>query len=451
MQMASISRWTLAYFGCALFALVAGLGLMVAGFGFPTDAIASPRTLITVHLFAIGWLTLLMFGALFQFLPVLVGRELVGARWTPVALVLIVGGLLLLLAGFAGLDGVEGLAAELLPFGGLVLIAGFSVAAGVLIATLLRADSVPLPAGFVAVALMSVLATALMGETLAGALAGLIGGAFSVAVVTHGVALHAGLGLGGWLTLAAMGVSYRLVSMFLIAPERRGLLPRAVFGFALVTLAALCVAVGLLLAINGSSVEVLLVAGAAGLVTVGCYLGDVVILYRSRRRKAVELHMQSAAAAFGMLALGAVLLAFAIWDGREAAMGAAVYVLALGWLGGLGLAMLYKIVAFLTWLECFAPVMGRLPTPRVQDLVAEGRARLGFLAYFSAVGAVAMALLAEWPEVARAGLGLQLLAVLFLIGQFYRARLLADLPAQWQDQARPRLFLPARNHRRSFP
>lgn len=175
MQMATISRWTLAYFGCALVALVAALALLVSGFGFPSDGLAAPRTLIVVHLLAIGWLTLLMLGALFQFLPVLVGRELAHARLTPLALVLVVSGLLFLLSGFAGLDGWDGFASEMLPVGGLLLISGFGVAAFVLFATLLRAETLPLPAAFVAVALMSVLVTALIGETLAGALAGLVG------------------------------------------------------------------------------------------------------------------------------------------------------------------------------------------------------------------------------------------------------------------------------------
>ncbi|MCR6636816.1 hypothetical protein [Devosia sp.] len=448
MQMATISRWTLAYFGCALVALVAALALLVSGFGFPSDGLAAPRTLIVVHLLAIGWLTLLMLGALFQFLPVLVGRELAHARLTPLALVLVVSGLLFLLSGFAGLDGWDGFASEMLPVGGLLLISGFGVAAFVLFATLLRAETLPLPAAFVAVALMSVLVTALIGETLAGALAGLVGGEFSVALVTHGVSLHAGFGLGGWLTLAAMGVSYRLVSMFLIAPERKGAWPMLVFGSAFVALAGLCMALGLLLALNTSLPIVLVVAGIAAAVTVVAYLGDIAVLYRARRRKAVELHMLSALGAFGMLALGAVMLGFGLWQGTEAAIGAAVYVLVLGWLSGLGLAMLYKIIPFLTWLECFAPVMGRKPTPRVQDLVAEGRARIWFGVYFAAIVVGALALLAEMPLATRAAMGLQLVSVLFLIGQFYRARRLIDLPSPWQGQERPRLFLPAREPRR---
>jgi hypothetical protein len=54
-------------------------------------------------------------------------------------------------------------------------------------------------------------------------------------------------------------------------------------------------------------------------------------------------------------------------------------------LSGLILAKLYKIIAFLTWLETYGPVMGRTATPRVQDLVAEPRASRWFVIYFAAV------------------------------------------------------------------
>ena len=154
MQMASISRWTLSYFSCALVALVAALSLMALGFGYPSEALAAPQTLVVVHLLAIGWLTLLMMGALLQFLPVLVGRELWGSKLAPVAFVLVLVGLILLLSGFAAIDGWPGLPSALLPIGGLVLIAGFSVAAAVLMVTLLRAETLPLPAAFVAVTLI---------------------------------------------------------------------------------------------------------------------------------------------------------------------------------------------------------------------------------------------------------------------------------------------------------
>jgi len=444
MPMASISRWTLAYFLLALSCLTLALGLMAMGFGYPGEGVLAPSTLIVVHLVAIGWLSLLMLGALLQFLPVLTGRPLRGAGLAPVALGLLLCGLGVLLAGFAGLEGWWGLGAELLPWGGALLLAGFGLAAAILASPLTGGKTLPLPARFVALALVCVLAAASLGELLASMLAGLLGDDLAAALAGQGVALHAGFGLGGWLSLAAMGVSYRLLSMFLLAPERRGWRPQLVLWSGAVAISALAVALGLVLAQGAASPWVLAAAGLAAGVAVALYIGDVAGLYRSRKRAVLELHMSAALPAFAALPLGLGLLLWAGLAGEAELMApVAVYILALGWLGGLGLAMLYKIVAFLTWLECFAPLMGRRPTPRVQDLVREDHAMVWFWLYFAGVAVAGAALWAQLPLVFRSGAGLQMLAVLALMQQFYRARRLADLPAEWRDLPRPRLFLPA--------
>lgn len=36
-----------------------------------------------------------------------------------------------------------------------------------------------------------------------------------------------------------------------------------------------------------------------------------------------------------------------------------VHIVAIGWLTALGLAKLYNVVAFLTWLECYGPLLGK--------------------------------------------------------------------------------------------
>lgn len=442
MQMATISRWTLAYFGCALTALVLALALMIMGLGYPNAAFADPETLIIVHLAAIGWLSLLMLGALLQFLPVLVGRELALPRLAPYALVTILAGLVMLLLGFAGLAGWSSTTADILPLAGLFIVAGFALAAIMLFATLLQAKTLPLPAGFVAVALMCALVATLLGDTLAAALSGMVGGDFALSLVSHGVPLHAGFGLGGWLTLAAMGVSYRLLSMFLLAPERAGRGPKVAFLAAVAALAMLCGALCILVVLNMPWPVGLTLGGLATIVSVLFYLGDVFTLYRTRRRPKLELHMAAATAAFVLLGSGSALVVWSTATGSAGGIAAAVYALSLGWLGGLGLSMLYKIIPFLTWLECFAPSMGRIQTPRVQDLVREDQARPWFAAYFVAVVLSIFALLAGLPDLLRGATGLQLVAVLGLILQFYRARRLMDLPAQWRSQPRPRLLLP---------
>src|SRR3546814_832899 len=106
---------------------------------------------------------------------------------------------------------------------------------------------------------------------------------------------------------------------------------------------------------------------------------------------------------------------------------AAVFLTTFGWLSGLGLGKLYKIVPFLTWLECYGPVLGKTATPRVQDLVVEKRAVKWFFIYFFAVWFATAALLvlqAVAFQVAAAGM---LVATLGIVVELVRARRLADV------------------------
>ena len=101
----SLSKWTMSYFAAALLALLGAEVLMVTGFGFPSHGTAAPETLLLVHLVAVGWLSLLMCGALIQFVPVLVAKPLVHPELPAAALALLIAGLACLLAGFLRMAG----------------------------------------------------------------------------------------------------------------------------------------------------------------------------------------------------------------------------------------------------------------------------------------------------------------------------------------------------------
>jgi hypothetical protein len=99
------------------------------------------------------------------------------------------------------------------------------------------------------------------------------------------------------------------------------------------------------------------------------YGRDVLHLYRSRRRRTLELNSAMARFALVNLALSAALGVALMAMGRFSEhVGAVVFLSAFGWLSGLMLAQMHKIVAFLTWLEVYGPVLGKTLTPRVQDL-----------------------------------------------------------------------------------
>src|SRR5579863_4898936 len=100
-----LSKWTMSYFALALVWLIGAEALMASGFGFPAADLASPDTLVVVHMVCIGWLSMAMCGALFQFVPVLVGKPLFDERWEMPTLTLLTAGLVALLAGFLSLGG----------------------------------------------------------------------------------------------------------------------------------------------------------------------------------------------------------------------------------------------------------------------------------------------------------------------------------------------------------
>jgi hypothetical protein len=440
---ASLSRWTMSYFAAALLALVAAEAMMALGYGFPRAALQAPETLILVHVVTIGWLSLLMCGALFQFVPVLVARPLSSDTQPLPALLSLIVGLAALILGFLQLAGRIG---PMLPFfalAGALLGAGFALVVWNLARTLFAAPVLPVPARFVVVGLASIVVTVAFGIVFALVFGGASCEHFA-ALTAYGLPIHVIAGLGGWLTFSAMGVSYRLLAMFMLAPELDGTSTRAALYLGTSALAIAIVGGTLAILFHGSVPVVLLAAGAIGLAALVLYGGDVVHLYRARKRPHIEINSRMAVLALASLAASVVLTAVLLAFGRLVdQVGAVVFLVVFGWLSGLGLAQLYKIIAFLTWLECYGPVLGKAPTPRVQDLVVEAHARGWFLLYFLTVWAGTAALLAGHAAAFQASAAAMLAATGGLIAQFVRTRRLAEVRGDAglpQGAHRPRLL-----------
>jgi hypothetical protein len=451
MPMASLSRWTMSYFAAALAFLLAAEAFAVTGIGYPAAGLAEPATLVLVHLVAIGWLSLAMAGALLQFVPVLVSRPLAFPRLALPVLFALVAGLILLCAGFAALAGWIEAPLDLLPLGAAFLLTGFSLLGLMLVATLLSARPVVLFARFVLTGLGCLAVTALSGTAFTTLLSGRGDWLGTVSLLPDGLPFHALLGFGGWLGLIAIGVSYRLFIMFMMAPEPPARRVRPVL---------LLAGLGLGLAFAGlvapfaglESGAAWIAAALAVLTLAGVFYGrDILALYRARRRKALEINMLASIPAFGALGLGLTLLPIAITthagDGLIAAL---VFLIAFGWLGGLTLAQLVKIVSFVTWLETYAPRLGRGAAPRVGDLVAMPRTGWWFLLYYGGVvlGTAALAIAA--PTGFRLAMALCLAGTAGIVTELVGIRRLSQIKATDRPPAheRPRLLAARAEERR---
>lgn len=419
----TVSRWTMAHFAAALGFFLLAQAAMIGGVTFPVTDLMAPTTLATVHLLTIGWVTILMLGALHQFVPVITAGGSAPDRSALISLVAIVIGLAGMETGFLALGGILAPpSAILLPAGGSLVLTGAAIAVVALARILWQTRPLGFSACFIAAGLLFLLATVILGILLGLTFAapGLLPwpGALS-----DGVRLHLLAGLIGWFTLTAVGVSYRLLSMFTLAPEERGLLGAAVSllsigGLTTAWLLALGTALGI--RIPDIAVTTALVATAIGLTL---YLIDTARLYRARRRRQLELNTGMAVPALLSLALSLGLAACAFGSGdNETLVGAASYLFLFGWLSGLAISQLYKIVPFLTWLERYGSVLGKQAVPRVQDLVDERRDRPWFQIYFAAVAAGTVCIVAGQPTLWRIAVAAHFIATLMIVWALWRAR-----------------------------
>jgi hypothetical protein len=299
-----------------------------------------------------------------------------------------------LLAFAAGLS--SGVA-PLLVLGGLLLYGGFGIFVAVVVGTLRRTRQRDVVFWHVVVAQAGLVAGLHLALLLALARPGrLLGGA-----TLQVLAAHATMMVGGWVLPTLTGVGYRLVGMFALAEDEiRPDWARA--ELALVAGGAWTLAAGLLLGLG----RIVDLAGAlallAGLVLFAVQVGR---LHRRRRRRPLDVHMPFllVALAFGVLAAG--LVAFGLAAGRTASD---PLWLAAGWSVIVGCAetaiqgFLYKIGPFLAWLHRYAPLAGRRPVPRLEDLYQRRTALLGWVLWSSGVGLGGAAALTADPGLAAA-------------------------------------------------
>jgi hypothetical protein len=365
----------------------------------------SPATLAIAHLGTLGFLGMVMLGALYQMTPVVAGSPV---PWIRVAhavhalLLLGTAGLVTGIARGAGghvLTGVAGLGTAFLLFLGPVGVA------------LARAPTRSATVTGMRAALASLLLTIALGLWMALGHAGLgFPGPRPLWIQVHLCA-----GLLGWVGGLISAVSWQVLPMFYLTPPASRSMQRTIqtsLGVGvLLPVAVLAVDASGVTDPGGASAS--LVAGLAALPAVAAVWGlhplsSLGCLRRRRRRRVdASLHFWRVGLAIGLVsgpaAAAALLLPGPRWG------------LLLGWLAVWGWAgmivhgMLTRIVPFLVWFHRYAPLVGGVEVPSARSLLPDRWTRLGFALHLASLLAGAAAILVGADALARLT-GLLLLA-----------------------------------------
>jgi hypothetical protein len=369
-------------------------------------AYLSPHVAAVTHLFTLGWLTTTIFGALCQLLPVALG--------TPVRSTVVAHAGFWTFAPGVGIFA-TGLATSsvALRHGGIGLVAiGVLLAVGNVAVSLARARTRDVTWTAIVLALGFLGSTLVLGIVLLhNQHTGFLSGSRLVVLAVH---LH--VAIVGWVLVMIVGVSHRLLPMFLLAHGATTRWTSRALG--LLSVGVVVLATGLMtrrpaLAWAG----VILLQGG-----VGCFVWQAHTFYRARLRRRLDVGMRFAATALVFLCASALLGPVVLAGGAALPRVATAYVV-VGLLGGIVLyvtGFFYKIVPLLSWTVRFRGRMGKGPVPTVAQLYSARLAHTQLALMAGGVALLAGGIAAGSADVTRGGAILFLGGVLVFVTQLAR-------------------------------
>ena len=394
------------HFAAATLYLVAGaIGLVWIAPDLAAGVYLSPRVAGVTHLVTLGWITMTIFGALYQLLPVALDAPVRWARLGHVSFAVFAPGVGIFASGVAS-------GSLVVRQVGIALVAiGVLLTVGNVTATLRRARRHDATWAAIALAITFLTSTLGIGVIL---LHNLHTG-FLAAARVHVLAVHLHVAIIGWALMMIVGVSHRLLPMFLLA---HGADVRWT-GRSLSLLAAgvPVLAVGIIMQLTPVSW-----AGVA-LLELGfaCFIRQAYAFYRARAKRTLDIGMLFAATAIGFQVVSALLGVAVLAAGGQGRI-ATAYV-TIGLLGGIVLFIIgffYKIVPLLAWTAHYRGRMGKERVPTVAETLSMPVARAQLVLMASAIVLLGLGIGFGSPAVTRCGAVLFLAGVLLFVSQITR-------------------------------
>ena len=339
----------------------------------------SPELMGITHLLTLGFMTMVMLGAMFQLVPVISGRMIPGGtKVATLVHLLLLGGVLLLVAGFYWQA--YWLFAWALPLLSAAFIT-FLVALGLLLLRRIGGgDSIYC----IRFATLSLLITVGLGALRSANYAGWPV-PLTLANITN---IHLAWGLLGWVLLLVMGVSYQVIPMFHVTPAYPTPLARALPAVVFLSLLTLTL-------VDNTVVQALAVAALCTVAII--YAGYTIRLLNQRKRKIPDITARFWRLSMTCLMVSALLLLgfyfaghlFLSVDLQQRAPIIIGILMIYGFAGSVIMGMLQKIVPFLSYLHlqrrCISSFELLKTLPHMGEIISEQRSRWQFRLHLSAL------------------------------------------------------------------
>ncbi len=327
-----------------------------------------PKILALVHIATLGWITMVIFGAMFQLVPVVLEVKLFSETLGEIQFWIYLAGVIGLVTAFWNFDiGLPmTISAILLVLAMLIFIFNISM-------SMLKVKKWNITGAYLIAALFYLLSTAAAGILMAINL----GYPFIQGDHLQYLKLHVDVAFIGWVLITIMGVSYKLIPMFSLSHGYSQ--KSSVWAFVFINVGLL----GLSTVMHYKNIPgvyfffVILIA--AGVLV---FLFQILLILKHRLRKKLDIGMKHSVAAFIILLLNTILGVFLVLNNFSNLSLELKLTLVYGFSALIGffsiltVGQLYKILPFLVWYHKFSSKVGIEPVPLLREMFSEKSATI---------------------------------------------------------------------------
>lgn len=372
-------------------------------FGFDLSNLGSMNSsaLSWVHMFLLGFVMMIIFGAMAQLVPVVleVGHFAVDLYYIIYPLLFI--GTILMGYGFL-------YSPALLPYGGVVVLISLLIFIFETFLTIKKVKKFNLVMVSVVIANIFLFLGLIFGILMALGYAGTI----NIDIIAL-LRAHIYLVLAGYVGVTIMGMSMILLPMFWLSHS---------FSWKPVHTALVLISIGVMSVMVSSIFDSKFFEFAGyilSLIAFALYFYQIYIIYKARVRIENDIYLHSMLFSYGSLVISLIMGIVYLLVPSENLLLAIGWVLFLGYISFIIIGHLYKIVPFLVWYERFSPLIGKQKVPMLADMVPVKSAKLQFA--FSSIGVVicTIGLLASNNDIFKSGASFLFMGSIFTIKDLF--------------------------------
>jgi hypothetical protein len=319
-----------------------------------------PQLLAITHLAALGWASLIIFGACYQLLPVILETELYSYKLAWISLGLFIIGLALFICSLWNFD-----LGWCIQIGSVLLLIAILLFGVNTFITAKRIKKPDVYQDFIITSCIWLIATATLGVLLVFNLRF----GFLPKDHMHFLKLHAHMGIVGWFLLLIIGVSSKLLPMFLVTSNSKTKFLSWTYN--LLNLALLLFLIDTY--VFGLNYKTYFIVTIALVATTfwGVYIYQC---FKSRMRKSIDLPIIYTLISISLLALAVLSLPFIIYYQLKSDLLAVRFttiygsLIFMGWISAIILGQTFKTLPFIVWTKKYEDIAGKTNIPLPADL-----------------------------------------------------------------------------------